>query len=192
MLADVSTVSPALARRLAEEGPEGQVLDTPYLGSPSAVASGSGSFLVGGPPEALAVVAPVLDTLGSSTQHCGPSGAGAVLKLVANLLLVTGVAAMAEGIAVARRQGIGDDLLRRVLPDLPVLSGTSRLRLDAVLDPAHEGWFGPALAPASMAACAPDEIVAGARGPPPLTSSGVRGPPPLTGGGPRPSCRGRG
>lgn len=100
ILANVSTVSPALARRLADAGPDDRVLDTPVLGSPEAVKDGKGRFLVGGPASALATVEPVLGDLGASTIHCGGSGTGAVMKLVCNLLLVTGVAAVAEGSAL--------------------------------------------------------------------------------------------
>src|SRR5579875_3448990 len=42
VLADVSTVSPQLARRLADEGPVDRVLDTPVLGAPKLVADGGG------------------------------------------------------------------------------------------------------------------------------------------------------
>ena len=152
VLADVSTVSPAMARRLAAEGPAGRVLDTPVLGAPSALAAGSGRFVVGGPAEALSVAQPVLDDLGAATTHCGPAGAGAVMKLVANLLLVSAVSTMAEGIAIARGHGLDDDLLRSVFGgtgpggDLPVVAPAAKARLDPVLDPAHPGWFGPALA----------------------------------------------
>ena len=146
VLADVSTVSPDLARRLAAAGPDGRVLDSPVLGAPGAIEKGQGRFLVGGPAEALSVAAPLLDDLGSSTTHCGEAGTGAVMKLVCNLLLVTGVAAMVESIAVARSQGIGDDLLRTVLGDVPVMSQAAKNRLGPALDPEHPGWFGPALA----------------------------------------------
>lgn len=146
VLANVSTVSPALARRLADAGPEGRVLDLPVLGSPDAVRGGKGRFLVGGPGPALATIEPILADLGASTIHCGPSGTGAVMKLVCNLLLVTGVAAVAEGVSIARGQGIGDDMIRTVLGDAPVVSPASRQRLEPVLDADHQGWFGPALA----------------------------------------------
>src|ERR1700684_3734971 len=49
VLAVVSTVAPEPVRHLAEIGPAGRVLDAPVMGSPSAVAAGHGSFLVGGP-----------------------------------------------------------------------------------------------------------------------------------------------
>jgi NAD binding domain of 6-phosphogluconate dehydrogenase len=48
VFANVSTVSPETARRLAELGPEGRVLDAPVMGSPSMIAGGLGRFLIGG------------------------------------------------------------------------------------------------------------------------------------------------
>ena len=68
------------------------------------------------------------------------------MKLISNLLLITGVAALAEGIATARHHGIPDDLLRNVFADTMVVSPTSKLRLESLLDDSHPGWFSPALA----------------------------------------------
>jgi 3-hydroxyisobutyrate dehydrogenase-like beta-hydroxyacid dehydrogenase len=42
LFANVSTVSPETARRLAELGPEGRVLDAPVMGSPAMIAGGLG------------------------------------------------------------------------------------------------------------------------------------------------------
>ena len=146
VFANVSTVSPATARRLAELGPDGRVLDAPVMGSPSMIAGGLGRFLVGGPAPAITAIAPVWNDLGSGYTHCGPVGAGATMKILANSLLITGVAALAEAIATARQQAIPDEFLRTLLADSPVLSLTSNLRLDSLLDTAHPGWFSPALA----------------------------------------------
>jgi hypothetical protein len=52
------------------------------------------------------------------------------MKLVSNLLLITGVTALAEAIATARGQGVTDDLLRTVFGNSGVLSPASRMRLD--------------------------------------------------------------
>ena len=68
------------------------------------------------------------------------------MKILANSLLITGVASLAEAIATARQQAIPDELLRTLLADSPVLSLASNLRLDSLLDPTHPGWFSPALA----------------------------------------------
>ena len=68
------------------------------------------------------------------------------MKLVSNLQLAAGVAALAEGILTARGQGITDDLLRTVLADSPVVSPASKARLDPLLSADHPGQFSPSLA----------------------------------------------
>ncbi len=146
VFANVSTVSPETARRLAELGPEGRVLDAPVMGSPAMIAGGLGRFLIGGPATAISSVEPLWNDLGSGYTHCGPVGTGATMKILANSLLITGVASLAEAIATARQQAIPDELLRTLLADSPVLSLASNLRLDSLLDPTHPGWFSPALA----------------------------------------------
>lgn len=146
VFANVSTVSPETARRLAELGPEGRVLDAPVMGSPTMIAGGLGRFLIGGPAPAITAVEPLWNDLGSGYTHCGPVGAGATMKILANSLLITGVASLAEAIATARRQAIPDEFLRTLLADSPVISLASNLRLDSLLDATHPGWFSPALA----------------------------------------------
>jgi len=146
VFANVSTVSPETARRLAEQGPEGRVLDAPVMGSPQMIAGGLGRFLVGGPAPAITAIEPLWNDLGSGYTHCGPVGTGATMKILANSLLITGVASLAEVIATARRLAIPDEFLRALLADSPVVSVASNLRLDSLLDATHPGWFSPALA----------------------------------------------
>jgi 3-hydroxyisobutyrate dehydrogenase-like beta-hydroxyacid dehydrogenase len=146
VLANVSTVAPDTVRALAAAGPPGRVLEAEVMGSPSAISAGAGKFLLGGPAEVVERFAPLWTDLGRSHLHCGEIGSGAVCKLVSNLLLITGVGALAEAIATARAQGIPDELLRSLFTDSPVVSAASQLRLEPLLDPAHPGWFSPELA----------------------------------------------
>jgi 3-hydroxyisobutyrate dehydrogenase len=146
VFANVSTVSPETARRLAEVGPEGRVLDAPVMGSPAMIAGGLGRFLIGGPAPAISAIEPLWNDLGAGFTHCGPVGTGATMKILANSLLITGVASLAEAIATARRQAIPDEFLRTLIADSPVISLASNLRLDSLLDPTHPGWFSPTLA----------------------------------------------
>jgi 3-hydroxyisobutyrate dehydrogenase-like beta-hydroxyacid dehydrogenase len=146
VFANVSTVSPETARRLAELGPDGRVLDAPVMGSPAMIAGGLGRFLIGGPASAITAIEPLWNDLGSGYTHCGPVGTGVTMKILANSLLITGVVSLAEAIATARRQAIPDEFLRTLLADSPVLSLASNLRLDSLLDATHPGWFSPALA----------------------------------------------
>jgi 3-hydroxyisobutyrate dehydrogenase-like beta-hydroxyacid dehydrogenase len=146
VLATVSTVSPATARDLAESGPSGRVVDSPVMGSPAAIERGEGRFLVGGPAETVARLDPLWRDLGAGYVHCGLAGTGATMKVLSNLLLITGVTALAEAIATARARGIGDDLLRTVLGESMVVSPAAKLRLEPLLDDDHPGWFAPELA----------------------------------------------
>jgi len=146
VLANISTVSPDTARRLAEAGPADRVLDAPVMGSPAMIAVGLGRFLIGGPAPTIATVDPLWNDLGAGFTHCGPVGAGATMKILANLLLITGVASLAEAIATARQHEVPDELLKSLLADSPVVSLASSLRLDSLLDATHPGWFSPALA----------------------------------------------
>jgi 3-hydroxyisobutyrate dehydrogenase-like beta-hydroxyacid dehydrogenase len=146
VLANISTVSPDTVRRLAGVGPEGRVLDSPVMGSPSLIAAGMGSFLIGGPATVVEVLHPLWSDLGAGYTHCGPVGTGATMKLVSNLLLITGVTALAEGIVTARENGISDELLMGVLTDSFVVSAASKVRLESLFDNSHPGWFSPSLA----------------------------------------------
>ena len=76
VFANVSTVSAETARRLAELGPEGRVLDAPVMGSPQMIAGGLGRFLIGGPASAIAAIEPLWKDLGSGYTHCGPQEPG--------------------------------------------------------------------------------------------------------------------
>jgi len=146
VLANISTVSPDTVRRLAAAGPKGRVLDTPVMGSPTLVAGGHGRFFIGGAVAAINAVDPLWDDLAAGYVHCGPVGTGATMKLVSNLLLITGVATLAEAIATARGHGIPDALLRDVFGESMVVSPGSKIRLDSLLDGTHPGWFTPTLA----------------------------------------------
>jgi 3-hydroxyisobutyrate dehydrogenase-like beta-hydroxyacid dehydrogenase len=146
VLAIVSTVAPETVRHLAEIGPVSRVLDAPVMGSPAAVAAGHGSFLVGGPLPTVSRLDSLWSDIGSGYTYCGDVGSGATMKVVSNLLLITGVAALAEAIATARGQGIPDELLKGVFNDSFVVSPASKVRLDSLFDQAHPGWFTPALA----------------------------------------------
>ena len=146
VLANISTVSPDTVRRLAEAGPEGRVLDSPVMGSPSLIAAGMGSFLIGGSSSAVEMLDSLWSDLGAGYTYCGPVGTGATMKLVSNLLLITGVTALAEGIVTARKNGISDELLKGVLADSFVVSAASKVRLESLFDNSHPGWFSPSLA----------------------------------------------
>ncbi len=109
-LVEMSTIGPAAVRALPV--PAGvRLVDAPVLGSVAKVAAGELTVLAGGDADG---VLPVLEALGT-VRRCGPTGSGAALKLVANTALVTGLAALADTVAVARALGVDADSALSVL-----------------------------------------------------------------------------
>lgn len=140
----VSNVAPSLVQNLNARLPD-RVIDTPIIGSPSMVTARQAEFFVGGSVDAVRAVAPLLDHLSVRYTHCGPVGAGLVMKILANAQLAVGVGALAEAVALARRYGIHDRVLATIFGDSNsiMISPTVASELDAILDPKHDGKLGP-------------------------------------------------
>jgi len=117
ILVDSSTVSPALARRIAaacaERGAE--FLDAPVTGGTWGAEKGELVFMVGGEAAALERVRPVLEAMGKRFFHLGPHGAGQTVKLAMNLLLALEVGALAEAMALVGRAGVAPEKLVEVM-----------------------------------------------------------------------------
>ncbi|HVB34222.1 MAG TPA: NAD(P)-dependent oxidoreductase [Patescibacteria group bacterium] len=117
ILVDCSTVSPALARRVAAEAVSrgAEFLEAPITGGTWGAEKGELVFLMGGEAATLDRVRPVLDHLGKKLFHLGPHGAGQSVKLAMNLLYALEVQALAESLALVSGAGIGSEKLLEVL-----------------------------------------------------------------------------
>lgn len=83
---DMSTISPAITRRIAAQLHDRGIamLDAPVSGGVVAAKSASLTFFMGGETADLECVRPLLELMGKAIFHMGPSGTGQVTKL-ANL-----------------------------------------------------------------------------------------------------------
>ncbi|MFN8108507.1 MAG: NAD(P)-dependent oxidoreductase [Thermoleophilia bacterium] len=119
VLVELSTISPAVARELAAECAARGVayLDCPVSGGPPGAAAGTLAIMCGGDADARATATPALDAMGDPERrtHCGPVGAGLVVKLVNNLLVGVISSATAEALGVGQRAGVDPQLLQRVI-----------------------------------------------------------------------------
>jgi len=108
LLVDSSTVSPALARRVAEACDSRKVsfLDAPVTGGTWGAEKGELVFMVGGSAEVLERARPVLSVMGKRIFQLGPNGAGQTVKLAMNLLLALEVQACAEALALVTAAGL--------------------------------------------------------------------------------------
>ena len=103
------------------------VLDAPVTGSRTQAASGELTFLVGGSASALERVRPVLAAMSRAVIHVGPTGSGALLKLVNNFLCGVQAAALGEAISLIERGGLDRDTATQLLangaPGSPLVKG---------------------------------------------------------------------
>lgn len=108
ILADLSTVSPSLSKRLyglaAERGVS--FLDAPVAGSIKAATEGQLGIMVGGDRDAFDRCQAVFAAFGKVSFYLGGSGSGATMKLVSNAILATMVQALAEGVALGEKAGL--------------------------------------------------------------------------------------
>ena len=123
-VADTSTSSVALTReigaRLAARGIG--YADAPVARTRDAAARGELSIMVGATDAVFAHIRPVLETMGTDVTHCGPIGCGQVVKILNNMLVFQHTAALAEAIAIGRRNGVPPEVL---LPTIAKGSGDS-------------------------------------------------------------------
>ena len=114
---DSSTVSPALARKIAEACTERGVgfLDAPVTGGTWGAEKGELVFMVGGGKTVLERVKPALEAMGKHIFLLGPNGAGQTVKLAMNLILALQVDALAEALALVASAGVPGERLIEVL-----------------------------------------------------------------------------
>jgi 2-hydroxy-3-oxopropionate reductase len=105
---DTSTPDPEmsaqLAARLRQKGIE--MLDATISGTSEMFAEKDAIFLVGGKEEVFKACEPIFSVMSKHASRMGDNGAGAVTKLVANLVLTLNRMALAEGLTLAKKAGL--------------------------------------------------------------------------------------
>jgi 3-hydroxyisobutyrate dehydrogenase len=113
IVVDTSTSPVAMTReigaRLAARGVA--FADAPIARTREAASRGELSIMVGAEPAVFAHIRAVLETMGTDVTHCGPVGTGQVVKILNNMLVFQNVCALAEAIAVGRRNGVDPETL---------------------------------------------------------------------------------
>jgi len=105
---DCSTVAAATAReaagRLARVGAE--FLDCPVSGGVEGARDATLAIMCGGTPEAFARARPVLEKMGRTVVHIGPTGFGQATKATNQIMCAGIIQAVAEAMAFAKAEGL--------------------------------------------------------------------------------------
>jgi len=108
IVVDMSTISPEATRRIAQAvGQKGiRMVDAPVSGGSEGAQRGTLAIMVGGNPEDVEKVLPVLQSMGTSVTHVGPIGAGQLTKAI-NQIIIAGVYfSVAEGMVLGIKAGL--------------------------------------------------------------------------------------
>jgi 3-hydroxyisobutyrate dehydrogenase-like beta-hydroxyacid dehydrogenase len=85
--------------------------DAPIARTRQAAQDGTLSVMVGATPELFAAIEPLIRCFATDVTNCGGTGAGQVTKILNNMVLFETVNALAEAVAVAKRNGVDPALL---------------------------------------------------------------------------------
>jgi 3-hydroxyisobutyrate dehydrogenase-like beta-hydroxyacid dehydrogenase len=105
--ADMSTISPAITRKIAEQlrARDIAMLDAPVSGGVAAAKTASLTFFVGGEAPVFERVRPLLEVMGKAIFHMGASGTGQVTKLANQICQLANLQGTAEALLFANSQG---------------------------------------------------------------------------------------
>jgi 3-hydroxyisobutyrate dehydrogenase len=116
---DLSTNSPTVIRHihalLKQKGVD--VLDAPVSGGVAGARKATLGVFVGGDEAAFQRVQPVLGAIGDKVSYIGPSGSGAIAKLVHNQIAICTSAVIAEAFTMGVKAGVAPDALFKAVRD---------------------------------------------------------------------------
>ena len=114
---DMSTIDPQTSQKIgAELRRRGlHMVDSPVGKTSEHAVTGTLTLMVGGEPEVIDRVRPVLDCMGNETYLCGGPGMGHAMKVTNNLLATTIMAANTEALAIGVKSGLSLDLMIEIM-----------------------------------------------------------------------------
>jgi 2-hydroxy-3-oxopropionate reductase len=141
IVVDMSTISPATARRIAAqvEAAGASMLDSPVSGGDIGARDGTLSIMVGGPSAAFERIKPLLEVMGKNIVHVGASGAGQICKACNQIVVGQTIAGVGEALLLAEAAGVDGAKVREALlggfAGSRILEVHGRRMLDAEYDP---------------------------------------------------------
>jgi 3-hydroxyisobutyrate dehydrogenase-like beta-hydroxyacid dehydrogenase len=117
LIIDCSTSDPSITTRLAAELAEAGItlIDAPLSRTPADAHAGTLDVMVGGDPEVVSRVRPVLDAFAARVVHTGPTGTGHTMKLLNNFLSMGYAALYSEALALGSKAGLTPQVFDSVI-----------------------------------------------------------------------------
>lgn len=108
IVADMSTISPIVTRRLAEAARQRKChwLDAPVSGGQAGAQAGTLTIMVGGEPDTFQRALPVFEAMGRRITYMGPAGQGQTAKLCNQILVAINLLAVSEALVFGAKAGL--------------------------------------------------------------------------------------
>ncbi|MYY64973.1 2-hydroxy-3-oxopropionate reductase [Lactobacillus salivarius] len=108
ILADMSSIGPVDAKKIAEEAKKYSVytLDAPVSGGEPGAINGTLSIMVGGEQKILDEVMPIFKSIGKDIVLVGNHGSGVTAKLANQIIVNLNIAAVSEALVLSAKAGI--------------------------------------------------------------------------------------
>jgi 3-hydroxyisobutyrate dehydrogenase-like beta-hydroxyacid dehydrogenase len=116
---DVSTIDPQTARKLSDAADAVGVkfLECPLGKTPAQAETAEEPIFAGGDKNVFEELKPILEIVGAPVYYMGEVEASCALKLISNLIGMTNVAVLAEGLRIGEKAGIEPKFLLELLDD---------------------------------------------------------------------------
>jgi 2-hydroxy-3-oxopropionate reductase len=117
LLVDMSTISPVVTEKLAEaiQKKGTSMLDAPVSGGDVGAIEGTLSIMVGGAEEDFERAKPLLEVMGGTVNHVGPTGAGQVTKAANQIVVALTIEAVSEALVLGSKGGVPPETVLDVL-----------------------------------------------------------------------------
>ncbi|NKX56746.1 2-hydroxy-3-oxopropionate reductase [Arthrobacter mobilis] len=138
---DASSIRPDVAKRLAGDARAAGLrpLDAPVSGGEQGAIDAVLSIMVGGEAEDFEAARPVLEAVGRTIVHVGPSGSGQTVKAANQLIVAVNIQALSEAVVFLEAYGVDTDAALKVLggglAGSKVLDQKGQKMLDRNFDP---------------------------------------------------------
>jgi 2-hydroxy-3-oxopropionate reductase len=138
---DMSSISPRVAREMAERAAAAgaAMLDAPVSGGDKGAIAGTLSIMVGGTAADFERALPVLQAMGKTIVHVGPSGAGQVAKVCNQVVVAVVIEAVSEALVLGAKAGVDPARIADVLQGGLAATKVLEMRRDNILG----GRFDP-------------------------------------------------
>ncbi len=117
VVVDMSTISPAATRRMAEKLSQKDIgmLDAPVSGGPEGAQNATLAIMVGGDDADFETALPILEAMGKTVTHVGPIGAGQITKAINQIIISGTYLTVAEGLTLGMKAGLDMEKVIRAI-----------------------------------------------------------------------------